>query len=102
MGSNSSAVIGAIDQYYNTEDRDVPALAGFCDKHFYDGDTLMATLMEVDASAADITRMETPWNSFISTQPAAIIFRNSSRLLLTMPWSNVKPPNDRSDTEKLD
>ena len=78
------------------------ALAGFCDRHFYDGDTLLATLMEVDASATDITSMETPWNSFISTQPTAVIFRNSSRLLLTMPWSNVTPADNRSDKKNPD
>ena len=67
------------------------SVGGFCGRSFYDGDSLVASLREVDPSAADISTMHTPWDEFIDSQPVSVMLRGQPRLLVTLPWTNVQP-----------
>jgi hypothetical protein len=67
------------------------SVGGFCGRSFYDGDSLVAPLREVDPSAVDISTMHTPWDEFIDSQPVSVMLRGQPRLLVTLPWTNVQP-----------
>jgi hypothetical protein len=67
------------------------SLGGYCDRVFYDGDSLVAPLREVDPSAVDISTLQTQWDDFIESQPVSVMLRGQPRLLVTLPWTNVQP-----------
>ena len=82
-------VLPGVDWVSATDDQ--CSVGGYCDRFFYDGDSLVAPLREVDTSAVDVNTMHTPLDDFIDSQPVSVMLRSRPRLLVTLPWTNVKP-----------
>ncbi len=62
---------------------------GACDKIFYDGRTMEEPLLLVARDAVEISRRSTPWDEYLSVDPASVLVRESVRSYAWNPWRNV-------------
>ena len=60
---------------------------GICDSFYYDAETLDVPV-NVPAQVS-VTRLNTPWNRFIDTEPALVFYRDNAQEYAVKPWFDL-------------
>ncbi len=87
--ASSESALPTLD-WVETADQ-VCRLNGVCSKFFYDGMTMETPVLAASSSAVDISRLSTPWDEFIASEPTSVLLRSDAQASAWNPWVNVSP-----------